>query len=359
MNITDFTNKLDKYCTSLASKAPGSPTQVLLVSDTNQIKYSYSNGSKNLPYHIASIGKIMTAVMIGMLSDKGELNVHAKVEDYLTEDIVKGLFVYKGIDYKGQVTIYHLLSHTSGVADYFESKTNAGSSFVDQAMNNPDKLWSPQDLIDFTRNNQSANSAPGKFLYSDTGYVLLGMIIENITNMDYSDALSKYMFSPLHMNDSYLLFGGAPINKKREIATIMFNKKEISKLNMLSCDWAGGGIVSTTDDLLIFQKAFWNGQLVSNEFMGLMQNFQNKFRAGMYYGAGMMELRLEGFFFLLRGLPRLFGHSGILGTLLFYDKVNDLHIIINLGSNKRVVASFKAIIYIEQLIKRMKSAKNS
>jgi D-alanyl-D-alanine carboxypeptidase len=116
--------------------------------------------------------------------------------------------------------------------------------------------------------------------------------------------------------------------------------------------------VSTLSDLLLFQKAFWDGGLVSKNYLTEMTRFRNKFRSGMYYGSGMMQLRFEGFFFLLRGLPRSKGHSGILGTLMFYDELNDLHIIINLGSNKRVVDSIKAIIYIEQHINRTIKANN-
>jgi D-alanyl-D-alanine carboxypeptidase len=290
----------------------------------------------------------MTSIIVGILFDKGMLDIDQAICHYLPDDVTESLFVYKSVDYKVQVTIRQLLSHTSGVADYFESKTNAGSMFVDQIMDNPDKIWSPIELIDFTRNNQNAKSAPGKFLYSDTGYVLLGLIIEKVLKMPFHEVLSEYIFKPLSMKDSYLLFGGKPINPKRNIAPVWFNAKEISKLNMLSCDWAGGGVISTLSDLLIFQKAIWSGKLVSKKYLSEMTKINNKFRSGMYYGSGMMELRFEGFFFLLRGLPRPVGHSGILGTLMFYDETNDLHTIINLGSNKRVVDSFKSIIYIEQ-----------
>lgn len=348
----DLKIKLDKYFDKIQRKSINYPTQILLWSDKNKIDYKYPDKNYDQPFHIASIGKMMTAAIIGILSDKGVLDVNDKISLYLSDNIIKDLFVYKDVDYKSQITIRQLLNHTSGVADYFESKTNAGSSFVDRIMKTPDVIWSPRELIDFTRNNQNAKSEPGKFLYSDTGYVLLGFIIESVTKKPFHEVLVDYIFNPLHMNDSYLLFGGKPINQKREIAPIWFNGKEVSRLNMLSCDWAGGGIISTLSDLLLFQKALWGGSLVSEKYLSEMTRINNKFRSGMYYGSGMMELRFEGFFFLLKGLPRPLGHSGILGTLMFYDKENDLHTIINLGSNKRVVDSVKVIIFIEQIISR-------
>lgn len=348
----DLKTKFDKYFDTLQRKNTACPTQVLVWSGKNKIDYTYPGKNNNQPFHIASIGKIMTAVIIGILSDKDMLDIDEMICNYLPDDVTENLFVYKGVDYKDQITIRQLLNHTSGIADYFESKTNAGSNFVDQIMNTPDKIWSPSDLVDFTRDNQKANSAPGKFLYSDTGYVLLGLIIEKVVKRPFHEVLSEYIFKPLSMKDSYLLFGGTPINPKQKIAKAWFNKKEISELNMLSCDWAGGGVVSTLSDLLLFQKAIWGGTLLSKKYLSEMTKIDNTFRSGIYYGSGMMELRFEGFFFLLKGLPRPVGHSGILGTLLFYDKINDLHIIINLGSNNRVIDSFKSIIAIEQLVRR-------
>ncbi len=344
--------KFDKYFDKLSRKNMDCPTQVLVWSDNNKIDYKYSATDYNQPFHIASIGKVMTASVVGILSDKGLLNIDDLICNYLSDDIIRNLFIYKSVDYKSQITIRHLLNHTSGIADYFESKTNAGSSFVDRIMDMPDKIWSPMDLINFTRDNQNAKSAPGSFLYSDTGYVLLGLIIEKVAKMPFHEVLSQFIFKPLNMKDSYLLFGGQPINQKQAIANVWFGKKEISRLNMLSCDWAGGGIISTLSDLLLFQKAFWNEKVVSAKYISEMTNINNKFRAGMHYGSGMMELRFDGFFFLLKGMSRPMGHSGILGTLMFYDKPNDTHIIMNLGSNKRVIDSFKAIIVVEQLVGR-------
>lgn len=348
----ELQQNLDKYFNKLNQKNADSPTQILVYSKKHNIDYTYTNVVLDQPFHIASIGKVMTATIIGMLSDKGKLDINNKINSYLSPKMLKGLFVYNEVDYQDKITIYHLLSHTSGIADYFESNTKAGSNFVDQIMQEPEKLWTPQMLIDFTKDNQNAQSSPGKFYYSDTGYILLGMIIEKITGNKFQDVLQEYIFEPLGMKDSYLLFEGKPANSKKQISKVWFNNKEISKLNMLSCDWAGGGIVSSLNDLRRFQTKYWAGGIVGSQFIKLMCDCNNKYRSGIYYGVGMMQLRLEGFFFLLRGLPRLYGHSGILATAMFYDNENDLHVIMNLGSNKRVVESFKSIIYIEQKIKR-------
>jgi len=345
---------LEKYFYKLSKKSGSDqPLQVLVSSKKLRIDFEYSNSTNDQPFHIASIGKMFTATIIGMLCDKGDIGLSDKIIIYLDNKVLDRLFIYEGVDYKSQITIKDLLGHTSGIADYFESSVMAGSKFVDKILAEPDVMWTPQSLLDFTRNNQMAGSEPGKFKYSDTGYILLGLLIEKVTGKSYSDNLKTLVFNPLGMQDSYLMFYSEPINlPKKDIAKIWFNNVEISKLNMLSCDWAGGGIVSTTKDLLKFQLSLRDGGLISNKFISEMDFFENKYRSGIYYGLGMMELRIEGFFFLLRGLPMPRGHIGILSTHLFYDLENDMHIILNFGSNKRMVESFKSLIMIEQIVKR-------
>ncbi len=348
----DFQELLSKYFQKISKKSgPNQPLQVLVNSDKLGIDFNYSNTDIDQPFHIASIGKIFTAVVIGILSDKSAIKLDDKITQYLDEKVLEKLFVYQNVDYKDQVTIKDLLGHTSGISDYFDSSVTAGSKFIDKIMKEPDVLWTPESLVDFTRNNQKAVSAPGKFQYSDTGYILLGLLIEKVTGKSFGDNLKTLIFDPLAMSNSYLMFYSDP-QPTREIAKIWFNGVDISKLNLLSCDWAGGGIVSTTQDLLKFQKAFRSGHLVSSNYLRQMDTFEHKYRSGIYYGFGMMELRLEGFFFLLRGLPRPRGHIGITSTHLFYDIDNDVHIIMNFGSNKRMVESFKSLIIIEQYIKQ-------
>jgi D-alanyl-D-alanine carboxypeptidase len=128
---------------------------------------------------------------------------------------------------------------------------------------------------------------------------------------------------------------------------------EISGFESLSCDWSGGGIVSTTADLLKFNQALRQGRLIQTSTLEVMEVCNHKFRSGIYYGLGMMEIRFKEFFFLLGRLPKIKGHIGILSTQLFYDAVMDAHIIMNFGDNKSMVQSFRALIEIENTLLKM------
>ena len=346
---------LDRYFTNIQEKNQSKPLQVRIFSQEMGLDYTYPSGSSGQPYHIASIGKVFTAALVYSLAEKGLLSPQDLISRYFTPAELDRLFVYRNVDHAPQVTIEHLLGHTSGIADYFEGKTTGGRSFQEDILIHPDYRWNPQKLIDFTRENQSAVGIPGRvFNYSDTGYILLGLIIEKASGKSFAKNLEDKFFLPLEMHGSYLIFYSEPRNTpKKNIEQIWFNEVEISGYESLSCDWSGGGIVSTTADLLKFNRALRNGQLVQSSALETMDTCNHKFRQGIYYGQGMMEIRFKEFFFLLGKLPKIKGHIGILSTHLFYDGTRDAHIIMNFGDSTRMVDSFKALIEIENVLQRM------
>lgn len=309
----------------------------------------------NQPFHVASIGKTFTAVLVAQLQERGQLQFSDKISTYLETELLNNLFVLDGKDYQSDVTIEHLLGHTSGVADYFEDASRNGKSASTLIITQQDHIWTPSELIDFTRKHQSAVYKPGEgFHYSDTGYILLGLIIEKITGKPFHQMLKEAIFIPLKMQHSYLMFYDEPMTQpKTPIAKIWFNGTEISTFKSLSIDWSGGGIVSTTEDLLKFMQALIAGRLVKPETLSQMNNFQHKFRTGIYYGLGMMQFRFEEFFPLLKSFPRMIGHMGILATHMFYADSHDAYIICNYGSDKHMPGSVKTIIRIVGILKRI------
>lgn len=308
------------------------------------------------PFHIASIGKTFTAVLIARLQEAGKLKFSDKISSYLDANTLKGFFVYEGVDYQAEVTIQQLMSHTSGIADYFADPADTGQTIADLILAEPNRLWSPMDLIAFTRDHQQVVNKPGAaYHYSDTGYILLGLIIEKVSGKPFHENLKDEIFTPLHMDDSYLMFYSEPKKlPKRELAKIWFHGTEVSKFNSLSVDWSGGGIISTTEDLLKFHKALQGGQLISKETLASMENYNHKFITGIYYGLGLMQYRFEEFFFLLKGYPRMTGHIGVISTHMFYDEVHDAYVIMNYGSDAHMEKSVRNIISILGILNRVK-----
>jgi D-alanyl-D-alanine carboxypeptidase len=340
--------KIDQILQKTASKNAAADTQVRIFSEKLGIDYRYeSEGGR--PFHGASIGKVFVAALLIQMAHEKKISLDQKIHEILDPKYLTELFVVDGKDYSNEVTIRQLATHTSGINDYFESKSSNDSSFIEQVVSEPNHFWTPDELLGYTRTYQKAVGRPDeKFFYSDTGYILLGKILEKISGKTYADLLSQQIFSRLGMSESYL-YAYPTKNAPESMAPLYVNNVDVSKMTSLSCDWSGGGIVTTTDDLLLFQAALHEGRF--GKLMGEQAGFPNKFRRGMHYGFGMMELHFNEFFFLLRGMPRLKGHIGITSTHMFYDNVNDVHYIMNFGSDKRMVESFKTLIKIVQTLK--------
>lgn len=355
LNNEQARTHLDSYFSRLQRKHSECPTQIRVISPSSGLDYTFPHGSDDRPYHVASIGKVFTAVLVQILAERGLLSIDDLVSRYLPACQLEGLFVYKQVDHRNEVTIRQLMGHTSGIADYFEGKTLDGTTMMIDVLENTDTHWTPQLLLDYTRERQKAVGAPGdRFYYSDTGYILLGLLIESVTGKTFGQNLIDEFFRPLEMLDTNLMFHTKPLNgSTAAIEPVWLGKKEVSRYESLSCDWAGGGIVSTTRDLLKFNQALREGRLIKPSTLAGMDECPNRFHLGIYYGLGMMEIRFNKFFFLLGHLPKVRGHIGIFSTHLYYDPVHNAHIVINFGSTGRMSESFKSLIEIENTLGRL------
>lgn len=304
-------------------------------------------------YHSASIGKTMCATVFGILSDEGKINLNDKISSWLDDDILKGLFVVDGTDYSDQVTLKHLLSHTSGIGDYFEGPVKSGKPILEIISSNPDLLFTPEELIAFTRENQMPVGKPGQqFYYSDTGYILLGFILEAIEEKPYSAILEDRIFQPLGMTESYFMFYN---DKPTDIIGIYMNEIDFSNKNALSIDWAGGGVVTTMNDLLTFMMALENGTILSDDVYSQMTDFSNIYTKGIYYGMGMMYFDFSELSLLLKlsSMTDVYGGVGATGTYMLYDKEKDTYFIANFGSLDYGEKGLEELVKIRMIYDRM------
>lgn len=154
----------------------------------------YTSGARELPFHAASVGKLATAALVMQEVDAGRLALADTVESLLPHAEIDGLFAGPG------ATVEHLLAHTSGVADYFEGKVSSGPNFIDTVLREPRDRWEPRELLAFSRDRQTPVAAPGQtYLYSDTGFVLLGRILEEHSGRSFTELLRERVFEPAGM----------------------------------------------------------------------------------------------------------------------------------------------------------------
>ena len=336
---------MEKYHTYFKKKASKVPTlQVYMESKRKEFVYEYSSTVSNQSFHSASIGKVFCATLIMMAVEEGLIELNTPIDNVLEASLLENLFVYKEIDYQKEVHLEMLLSHTSGVNDYFEGKTKNHPKFIERVMKEKNHLFTPYELLDFTRHYQKAVAKPeDKFLYSDTGYVLLGLILEKLYKNPYAEVLKRKIYTPLGLKNTALCFYDENFDANK-LAPIIFKKTDMHLANSLSCDFAGGGLQTTAKDLALFLKGLFNGALISQDSLDLMMVSRHRFHGIMGYGLGIIEIKFHRLVPWMRGYPSLYGGLGSLSVQAFYDPLYKDVYVINLGSPSKMRLSFQMLV---------------
>ncbi len=298
------------------------------------------------PFYTASVGKTFTASAIGILVDRGKMQFDDKIVNYLPHKIMNGLHVLDGVDYSDSINISHLLSHTSGLADYFGKPLNNSTTMLESITIEIDRLWTPKELIGYYKTHFKPLFPPGGgYYYTDTEYVLLGMIIEHVSGKSFHEFITDYILNPLELNHTYLNLKSTPAEPTLAMAEIYSGEREISSFKSLSSDWAGGAIVSTGKDLITFQQALREGKLVSKETLKSMQDWVPE-EKGMVYGYGLRKISFRELFFTL---PRwnVIGHSGLNGTFMYYSPELDVYLA---GTLNQIEASKASVLFMVKVL---------
>lgn len=197
-------------------------------------------------FQLGSMTKQFTAISILMLEEQGKLSVNDSISKYIS-DYPNG----------NKITIHHLLTHTSGIKDFTKMKT-----LRDIAQ----KEMTPKMMVDFFK-NEPVDFAPGeKFDYNNSGYFLLGYIIELVSGETYEDFIEKRIFQKIGMENSFY-------NNDRQVIKNRasgYHKKENGYVNKTiisySVPFASGSLMSNAADMLKWQNALNQHLLLSEKF---------------------------------------------------------------------------------------------
>ena len=275
------------------------------------------------PIHIASITKLYTATAIMRLYEMGALSLDDPISKYLPEETLRGIHIYKGKDFSREITISQLLSHSSGIADYYSEKGKDGKSLFDLFLENPDRSWTVDQTIERARKDLTPNFPPGMGTsYSDTNFQLLGKIIEAVTGKPLEVVYETFFFIPLALKNTWLI--GHPRGPVDIPAYVFYKDRKINKVRSNGSYWADGGIVSTAQEMIVFLKALNEGQIIRHDTLGLMHNWR-KWHFPLDYGYGTMRFKLPGVVGTVMKVQPLWGHSGSTGSFLYYSADLDLY----------------------------------
>jgi D-alanyl-D-alanine carboxypeptidase len=324
---------------------------ILLVhSEKYGIHWKFANGvSTDHTFHVASIGKTVTSALVAKLFEQGRIDYENPISAYLPEDMLDGLFVFQGHDYAGDVLVRQLLNHTSGIADYISDKLEDGRTIIDLVIDEPLRFWTPQDTIQWAKNNLEAHFPPGKgFHYSDTGYQLLGLAIEKITGKPFHRNLHQEIFEPLGMAHTYQLFYSEPAqDSPYPVANVYIGGQDVTAFKSISVDWAGGGLVSNTEDLLLFIRALKDNTLIKEATFDRIKDWA-RFAKGIDYGYGLMSFRFRDLFFFLSNKYNMWGNSGSIGSFMYYVPSFDTFVI---GTFNQMGYEKKHVMFLLKVLK--------
>ena len=248
----------------------------VLIAKSNHIIYQKSFGygvkEKNqllndtTLFQLASVSKVITGIGVLLLYEQGKLKLDQPVTDFLPN------FPFKN------VTIRHLLSHRSGIPNY--------TYFCDVFLKDQNTVLSNQDILDvIVKHEPKCYLKPNtRFNYSNTNYVLLALIIEKISNQNYSDFLKQKLFIPLGMKHTYTY-------RNVDVFECNYSQGYTQSFKQVCHDRFDGvlgdkGIYTTTYDLFLLSTALYQNKLLSPQTQQLAYTPYSPEKKLSNYGLG-------------------------------------------------------------------------
>lgn len=268
--------------------SPDSPGGTVGIIKEGKLVFAKGYGSANLDYkipnknktvyRIGSTSKQFTAACIILLSQQGKLSLEDKLIQYFPDFPA----------YANNISIQHLLNHTSGIRDYLILARLAGLATEDHYTDKMVEKW--------LMNQQELNFNPGdEYLYSNSGFWLLGQIVEIVSGVSMAEYAKENIFIPLEMNDTHFHNDHKQIVKNRASGYRPSRKGGYS-ISMTTLDMIGdGGIFTTVEDLAKWDTSFYGSEIVNKNFwetmtkVGTLNNGEK-----LTYASGLMATTYKG-----------------------------------------------------------------
>ncbi len=250
----------------------------VLVVDKGQVIYKKGFGMANMEWDIAntpdtkhrlgSITKQFTAMLIMQLVAEGKLDLQATVSKYLPD--------YSKVN-GDKITIHQLLTHTSGTPNY-----TSFPNFFKELSRNP---YTPTEMVKMFADSTLTFTPGEKFAYSNSGYILLGAIIEKVTGKTYEQVLQEKIFNPLNMKNTGFDHHSTILKKRASGYEMKGSKAENAPYIDMSTPYAAGSLYSTVEDLFLWDQTLYTEKLLPKKYMDMMyEKYIPAF--GQYYGYG-------------------------------------------------------------------------
>ncbi|MCC2357590.1 serine hydrolase domain-containing protein [Bacillus paranthracis] len=250
-------------------------------------------------FRIGSVTKTFIATVLLQLCGENRLNLDDSIEKWLPG-------VIQGNGYDGnQITIRQILNHTSGIAEYMNSK--------DFDIMDTKKSYTAEEFVKMGI-SLPPDFAPGKgWSYSNTGYVLLGILIEKVTGNSYAEEVENRIIEPLDLSNTFLPGNSSviPGTKHARGYIQLDGASELKDVTYINPGSSDGDMISNADDLNKFFSYLLSGKLLKEQQLKHMLTTVPTDREGAGYGLGIVEFKLPN------GVS-VWGHRGsVLGFSTF------------------------------------------
>lgn len=262
------------------------PGVTVLIAKDDQVIYRKAFGLANVELNVpmkpenvlelASITKQFTGVAILMLKEQGKINLQDPLSKYIA-DYPKG----------SEITIHHLLNHTSGIKSY----TNV-QEFITMARTD----MTPMEIIEKFKNLPMEFEPGERYAYNNSGYILLGYIIEKASGVSYEDFIQNNIFDKLGMKNSYYGSKSKIIPHRASGYQNSQNGLQNAEYLSMTIPYAAGSLMSTVDDMFLWHKAIHHNTLISEKSKKLaFTNYTLNNGKNFNYGYGWAIDELAGF----------------------------------------------------------------
>ena len=282
--------------------------------------------TSDLKFYAGSIGKIFTAIVILNLIEEDRLSLENSVEKWFPE-----------ISWASHVTVNHLLTHTSGIASFDNTKEYESYKYL---------YRNPEELLSYVTKKELLFESGKHYAYSNTGYLMLGIIIERVTGRSYREAVEHYIINKINLHKTDVITSET-INDL--IVKGHHKGNVLSESENYVVPFAAGSIAATPRDLIIFIQALMSGRLLSQSSLQVMFSDMNLMTVtqSTYYGKGMVAA-------LETPVGNIIGHTGGIkgfGASLFYHPKRNIFVCVMMNDDIKAVdpAVFKFLEVMMEL----------
>ncbi|KAK5944740.1 hypothetical protein PMZ80_001940 [Knufia obscura] len=288
---------------------------------------------EDTPWRLASITKTFTAVAILKLVERGQLDLYAPAVQYLPSWAIDLLEQSQGVFNAGQITIWQLLHHTSGLGDFATDLR-----WMQEVFNEPQHHWTQRSVMKWSTVNSKPVGAPGEvFHYTDTGYTLLGLILEKVTGTGLAAAVRDLAgLDELDMPYTWWEILEPEPKGSTQRAGQYQDTIDVTHFHASFDLYGAGGLVGNSKDLNHWGRALYEGRLLDEATMQLLYDLES---SGTY-GCGVVKYTYAG--------QDAWGHTGHWGSWLYW--VPSLDLVITGTTNQAAGGHFDADKVVRSII---------